>query len=106
MNRLIKIRIRKKSILVVGIAIIVTLLSIYGILYILTPYSGFARSLIWGDSDIKDYERFPFRTIENEPPVFQFFTVQITYHDVGRNLSSILHDDFAPNSEGGAKMGR
>ena len=106
MNRLIKIRIRKKSILVVGIAIIVTLLSIYGILYILTPYSGFARSLIWGDSDIKDYERFPFRTIENEPPVFQFSTVQITYHDVGRNLSSILHDDFAPNSEGGAKDGK
>jgi hypothetical protein len=42
----------------------------------LTPYSGFARSIIWGDSDIKDYERFPFRTIENAPPIFQFSTLQ------------------------------
>ena len=96
MNRLIKIRIRKKSILVVVIAIFVTLISIYGILYILTPYSGFARSLIWGDSDIKDYERFPFRTIESEPPVLQFYTVQITNHDIGRNLSSILLDTEHP----------
>jgi hypothetical protein len=57
---------RKKSIIVIGVAILVSLFSIYGILYILTPYSGFARSIIWGDSNIKDYERyFPFEKISS-----------------------------------------
>ena len=44
-------------------------------MYLLTPYSGFARALIWMDADIKDYERFPARTVNNAPPVFNFQTV-------------------------------
>ena len=67
----------KKSIIVIGVAVLVSLFSIYVILYILMPYSGFARSIIWGDSDIKDYERFPFRVVQNAPPVFQFSTVKV-----------------------------
>jgi hypothetical protein len=65
-RRVYKIRTRKKSIIVIGVAVLVSLFSIYGILYILTPYSGFARSIIWGDSNIKDYERyFPFEKISS-----------------------------------------
>ena len=44
-------------------------------MYLLTPYSGFARALIWMDADIKDYERFPARAVNNAPPVFNFQTV-------------------------------
>jgi CubicO group peptidase (beta-lactamase class C family) len=50
----------------------VALASFYGAMYLLTPYSVFARALIWMDADIKDYERFPSRTINNAPPVFNF----------------------------------
>jgi CubicO group peptidase (beta-lactamase class C family) len=32
------------------------------------------RSYVWGASDIRDYEKFPYRDIQNAPPVFQFKT--------------------------------
>ena len=54
------------------IIVFVALASFYGAMYLLTPYSGFARALIWMDADIKDYERFPARTVNNAPPVFNF----------------------------------
>ena len=57
------------------IIVFVALASFYGAMYLLTPYSGFARALIWMDADIKDYERFPARAVNNAPPVFNFQTV-------------------------------
>lgn len=51
------------------------LASFYGSMYLLTPYSGFARALVWMDADIKDYEKFPARTVNNAPPVFNFAKV-------------------------------
>jgi hypothetical protein len=45
----------------------VVLASFYGAMYLLTPYSGFARALIWMESDIKDYEKFSARAINNAP---------------------------------------
>jgi hypothetical protein len=80
-------------------------LSIYGILYILTPYSGFARSIIWQDSDINDYERFPFRIIDNAPPVFRFITQDInsTTEESKINgpflLSPVLFNKIVPNGD-------
>ncbi len=68
---------RKKSVIVVVVVVFASLFSVYGILYMLTPYSGFARSVIWRDSDVKDYERFPFRIVHSAPPVFEFSTVQV-----------------------------
>jgi hypothetical protein len=68
---------RKKSVIVIVVVVFASLFSVYGIFYMLTPYSGFARSVIWGDSDIKDYERFPFRIIHNSPPVFKFSTIRV-----------------------------
>ena len=32
----------------------VALASFYGAMYLLTPYSGFARALVWADADIKE----------------------------------------------------
>ena len=61
----------RKSIIGVIIAF-VALVSFYGSMYLLTPCSGFARVLIWMDADIKDYEKFPARTVNNAPPVFNF----------------------------------
>jgi CubicO group peptidase (beta-lactamase class C family) len=61
---------------IIGVIIVFVLLaSFYAAMYLLTPYSGFARALIWMDADIKDYERFPARTVNNAPPVFNFQTV-------------------------------
>ncbi|HKI10102.1 MAG TPA: serine hydrolase [Nitrososphaeraceae archaeon] len=48
------------------------LASFYGSMYLLTQYSGFARALVWMDADIKDYEKFPARTVNNAPPIFNF----------------------------------
>ena len=44
-----------------------------------------ARCLFWMDADIKDYEKFAYREIENAPPVFQF----------GKNLSDSLSATFS-----------
>ena len=55
--------------------VFVALASFYAAMYLLTPYSGFARALIWMDADIKDYERFPARAVNNAPHVFNFQTV-------------------------------
>ena len=91
-----KIRTRKKSIIVIGVAVLVSLFSIYVILYILTPYSGFARSIIWGDSDIKDYERFPFQVVHNAPPVFQFSTVKVASLIQRTKLAIVIITILAP----------
>jgi CubicO group peptidase (beta-lactamase class C family) len=106
-NMFVRLRTRKKSFIIVGVIVIVSLLSTYGILYILTPYSGFARSIIWGDSDIKDYERFPFRTIENAPPILQFSNLEFPdTNNANPFSSSILLDNIIPNTEGGIEDGK
>jgi hypothetical protein len=83
-------------------------------LYILTPYSEFARSIIWGDSDIRDYERFPFRTIGNAPPVFHFSTIQLANHNNKSTKISnsnshsslqLLFDYVVPNNVGDGRDG-
>jgi hypothetical protein len=103
----VRLRTRKKSFIIIGVIVVVSLLSTYGILYILTPYSGFARSVIWGDSDIKDYERFPFRTIENAPPVFHLSNLEFPdTNNANPFLSSILLDSIIPNTEGGVEDGK
>jgi hypothetical protein len=45
-----------RKVIVGVITIFVVLASFYGAMYLLTPYSGFARALVWMDADIKDYE--------------------------------------------------
>jgi CubicO group peptidase (beta-lactamase class C family) len=68
----------------------VALASFYGAMYLLTPYSGFARALIWMEADIKDYEKFAARTMNNAQPVFNFEKVDAaTQSEYLRSLDSI-----------------
>jgi CubicO group peptidase (beta-lactamase class C family) len=39
--------------------------------YLLAPKYYLARTIFWGESDYKDLEKFPSRTIHNAPPVFR-----------------------------------
>ena len=82
-------RVRK---VIVGVIIIfAALASFYGVMYLLTPYSGFAQALVWMDADIKDYEKFPARTMNNAPPVFKFETVDsATQNQYLRLLDTIV----------------
>lgn len=43
---------------------------LYGALRLATPYSQWARALVWFDSDIGDIDRFPARVIEDGPGTF------------------------------------
>jgi CubicO group peptidase (beta-lactamase class C family) len=40
--------------------------------YLSAPHFYLTRSIFWGESDYKDYEKFPARTIHNAPPTFHF----------------------------------
>jgi CubicO group peptidase (beta-lactamase class C family) len=78
---------------------IVALASFYGAMYLLTPYSGFARALIWLDADITDYERFPARAINNAPPIFNFEKVDATTQsEYLRMLDRIVSPQPSSNS--------
>ena len=82
---------RVRKVIVGVITIFVVLASFYGAMYLLTPYSGFARALVWMDADIKDYEKFPARTMNNAPPLFNFETVDsATQNQYLRMLDTIV----------------
>ncbi len=40
--------------------------------YLLASHFYLTRSIFWGESDYKDLEKFPARTIHNAPPTFRF----------------------------------
>jgi CubicO group peptidase (beta-lactamase class C family) len=81
------------------ITIFVVLASFYGAMYLLTPYSGFARALIWMDADIKDYEKFPARTMNNAPPVFNFEKVDSAIQNQYLTmLDTIASQPFSTNT--------
>src|SRR5215203_7408907 len=40
--------------------------------YLLAPHLYLARATFWGESDYKDLEKFPARTIHTAPPTFRF----------------------------------
>src|SRR5512141_1410212 len=67
----------KTLVLIVAIPILILLVQIYTIrpivAMILSGSPEYAyRSYVWGASDIQDYEKFPYREINNAPPSFQF----------------------------------
>lgn len=78
--------------------VFVALASFYGAMYLLTPYSGFARALIWMDADIKDYEKFPVRTMNNAPPVFNFEDVDVATRSEYLRILDGLASQVSPNS--------
>ena len=69
----------KTLVLIVAIPILILLAQIYVIrpiaAMILSGSSEYAyRSYVWGASDIQDYEKFPYREIQNAGPVYEFKT--------------------------------
>jgi CubicO group peptidase (beta-lactamase class C family)/murein DD-endopeptidase MepM/ murein hydrolase activator NlpD len=63
---------QKKNILQVVIVCSIILLVLYGIAFLSTSRSQLARAIIWLESDVEDYKRFPSRTINNTPPIYYF----------------------------------
>jgi len=66
---------------IVALVIIVPILLIIAQIFIFRPIVALVlsgspeyvyRSYVWGDSDIQDYEKFPYRDMQNAPPAFQF----------------------------------
>src|SRR4030042_440402 len=71
----------KRTIKILGVIIIVLILLLLVQLFVIRPIVALIlsgspeyvyRSYVWGDSDIQDYEKFPYRDILNAPPAFQF----------------------------------
>jgi CubicO group peptidase (beta-lactamase class C family) len=53
-----------------SLLVFVLVVSVAG--YLSAPNFYLTRSIFWGESDYKDYEKFPARPIHNAPPVFRF----------------------------------
>jgi CubicO group peptidase (beta-lactamase class C family) len=45
---------------------------VFGVSYLLTPYSGLARAIVWMEADVDDYRRFPSRPIQAPDQAFRF----------------------------------
>jgi CubicO group peptidase (beta-lactamase class C family) len=56
-----------------GIGALLLLASVVVVIgYLWAPHFYLTRVIFWGESDYKDLERFPARTIHNAPPTFRF----------------------------------
>ena len=65
---------RRLKLLGIGAGSLVLLCALVAVVvgYLLAPHFYLTRSIFWGESDYKDLERFPARTIHNAPPVSHF----------------------------------
>jgi CubicO group peptidase (beta-lactamase class C family) len=52
-------RVLKGFLIVLGVVVLV-----FGVSYLLTPYSGLARAIVWMEADVDDFRRFPSRPIQ------------------------------------------
>jgi CubicO group peptidase (beta-lactamase class C family) len=64
---------RRLKALVIGAGSLLTLALVMVVVgYLLAPHSYLMRTIFWGESDYKDLEKFPARTIHNAPPTSPF----------------------------------
>ena len=64
---------RPLKLLLTGAGLLLVLaLIIVVVAYVLAPNFYLTRTIFWRESDYKDLEKFPARTIHNAPPVFRF----------------------------------
>jgi CubicO group peptidase (beta-lactamase class C family) len=64
---------RPLKLLLTGAGLLLVLaLVIVVVAYVLAPNFYLTRTIFWRESDYKDLEKFPARTIHNAPPVFRF----------------------------------
>lgn len=94
---------RDRKVIIGAMIAFVVLASFYGAMYLLTPYSGFARALIWMDADIKDYEKFPARTMNNASPVFNFEDVEAATRNEYLRILDGLASQVSQNSSAGSQ---
>ena len=78
-----------------GLVVVAAL--VFGTAYLLTPYSGVARAIVWIEADVEDYRRFPARPIEAPAEPFRFRRAPtppelgtVTVGGVGRDLGRFL----------------
>jgi CubicO group peptidase (beta-lactamase class C family) len=50
---------------------------LYGAAFLLTPYSGLARAIVWIEADVDDYRRFPARTIQSPAEASRFRRAEV-----------------------------
>jgi hypothetical protein len=89
---------RVRKVITSAIIALVALASFYGAIYLLIPYSGFARALVWMDADIKDYEKFPARAMNNAPPIFNFQTVDAATQEEYLRVLDRIASQLSQNS--------
>lgn len=72
---------QKQTIKRIVLISLVAILSVLALLFVFRPALAVIltrspqyayRTMVWGDSDIQDYEKFPYRDIQNASPAFQF----------------------------------
>ena len=80
---------KKKATLRILAGLTLSLILLYGVAYILTPWSQFARAIVWLDSGVDDYKLFPARTIDNAHPTFYFHpnTISSPYSSVFTSIN-------------------
>lgn len=71
------------------------LLLLYGAAYLLTPWSQFARAIVWLESGVDDYKLFPARKVANVYPVFYFhqYTDSSPYSSVFTTIKYQQNED-------------
>jgi CubicO group peptidase (beta-lactamase class C family) len=91
---------RPIKLLLVGagsLLVFVLVVSVAG--YLSAPNFYLTRSIFWGESDYKDLERFPARTVHNEPPTFRYDQLPAD-NPYGSQIEAIGHDVNNGNLEG------
>jgi CubicO group peptidase (beta-lactamase class C family) len=64
---------RRLKVLGIGAgSLLVLALVMVVVAYLLAPHFYLTRAIFWGESDYKDFEKFPARTIHNAPPTSHF----------------------------------
>jgi CubicO group peptidase (beta-lactamase class C family) len=67
---------RPIKLLLVGVGSALSLMLVLVVVgYLLAPHLYLARAIFWGESDYKDPEKFPARTIHHAPPTSRFVTL-------------------------------
>jgi CubicO group peptidase (beta-lactamase class C family) len=85
---------RPLKLLLAGAGLLLMLVSVVVVAgYVLAPTFYLTRSVFWGESDYKDLERFPARTIHNAPPVFRFDSLP-TNNPYASQIEDIARDSI------------
>src|SRR5215208_724939 len=60
--------------------------------YVLAPNFYLTRTIFWRESDYKDLEKFPARTIHNAPPLLRFDKLPVDNNPYASQIEAIASD--------------